>query len=54
MKTKILIVDLDKTVLSKLSKYLSGKNGYLIEVETNPFKAIEMIKRCNYSVIFSG
>ena len=53
METKILIVDQDKSVLTKLEKHLSGENGYNIDVETNPFRALEMVKNSNYSIILS-
>ena len=53
METKILIVDQDKSVLTILEKHLAVENGYNIDVETDPFKALEMAKINNYSIILS-
>ena len=53
METKILIVDQDKSVLTILKKHLTGENGYNIDVETDPFKALEMVRNYCYSIILS-
>ena len=50
LKRKILVIDDEQGVIDSLNVYL-GKEGYIVEGETNPLLAIEKVKNNHYDII---
>ena len=50
IKRKILVIDDEQGVIDSLNVYL-GKEGYIVEGETNPLLAIEKVKNNHYDII---
>ena len=50
LKRKILVIDDEQGVIDSLKVYL-GKEGYIVEGETNPLLGIEKVRNNNYDIL---